>query len=224
MVEYYLNSNTEWQTQQQSNRKVKKDENVILRSANDTNNDANNEVNNEITTKLDREKNLNEITEADIRGCTRKSIRDSNNRYTFNHLFELNFEFNKQRIKQEIKKIDQKKHAKSDRKIEDCDKIENLNKKNEIPKEDQLRLDWPYFELRVWNIDQWKRKTFIGLAFVCLPQKPGKYNERINIWSLKSNQPKTKLMQYFLGYSLEPSKSKLTVCILFFKFINNYQF
>ena len=91
----------------------------------------------------------------------------------------------------------------------DDNKIENKLNENLI-NDKNTDLEWPYFELFVWSFDKWKRKQFIGFAFLNLPQQPGQHIEKLNILSLNSNEPKTKLKQFFLGYSFEP-KDKLTV-------------
>ena len=164
-------------------------------------------------------KQLNESN--DIHGCTGRSMRDSNNRCTFNHLFELNFEFNKQETTTTTTNSDRNANDSKGNDVdssdsEDDDKITNLNEfKDEASnrqtlKKDPLESDWPYFELRVWSIDEWKRKTFVGLAILGLPEKAGQYVEQVDVWSLNSSRPKHKLMHYFLGYSLEP-KARLTV-------------
>lgn len=186
------------------------------------------------------ENEKDELNNSNSHGLTRKSIRDANNQCTFNHLFEFNFEFDKQ-FKQEIvrKSLNQADSSKSDldqmnddkkeysKANEKDDKQERIvehsvsvvgskNAKNEkvqnLKNAKLFNLDWPYFEIRVWAFDRWKRKQFIGLAFFNLPEKPGSIVQTLNIWSLNSNHPKTKLMQFFLGYSMEP-KTRLTVFI-----------
>lgn len=157
------------------------------------------------------------IDKNDIHGCTRKSIRDLNNQCTFNHLFELNFEFD--RIKQEIKEnLGNDNKSKSNDKLNEYnsdDKIENKLNKNLINNQ-KLKIpntelsDWPYFEFLVWSFDKWKRKQFIGFTFLNLPHQAGQHIEKLNILALNSNKSKTKLEQYFLGYSFEP-KERLTV-------------
>lgn len=201
-----------------------------------------------------------EVLDAEVHGCTRKSVRDANNRCTFNQLFELNFEFdrvgqetqpsgpdpngarpdrtrdrtvlgdqtnlsdrvaNDSRDRRSEREQSDSGRSGDDRATTDGDRIESdkssrsgeRDAKN-ASRTDPPLLEWPYFELRVWSVDQWKRKTFVGLALLGLPRKPGQYTENVDIWSLTSNQPKAKLMQYFLGYSLEP-KSRLTVRLLY---------
>lgn len=262
MIEYYLNCGSEWRALESGpNEPTKKAENVIAKQSNDPisrRESVRRSSRDEPAESKGASNDRSEETSTNgVHGCTRRSIRDANNRCTFNHLFELNFEFDKP-VGQETQwarsdpddvqrmrdgrtvlrdrtndrsanaspdlrdshndRESRSEQSKDDRTTSGEDRIEAHKARVESAKSgsrtaakiDPLLLEWPYFELRVWSIDQWKRKTFVGLALLNLPQKPGQYTENVEIWSLTSDRPKVKLMQHFLGYSLEP-KSRLTV-------------
>ena len=233
---------------------ARKQENVITKQSSDQTGGSARRSDDSKVAESSSGKRTGEVPRSvEVHGCTRKSVRDANNRCTFNQLFELNFEFERP-VAQEIQlksspngprpdgrtalgdqtnrgdrvdsrdphdQRDQNDSRRSDDGRADVDRGDKDGRSGERDAKngrsgdakkatDPQLMEWPYFELRVWSVDQWKRKTFVGLALLGLPQKPGQYTENVDIWSLTSNQPKAKLMQHFLGYSFEP-KSWLTV-------------